>query len=99
MAIGTRAAARSDRSPRRRRQATALEAKALAHPLRVGTLSLAARQTLSNNNSATCWASTRDLALPRHRLTEAGLMQRNPVRAGAGGALEDRIGRRVVMVI
>jgi DNA-binding transcriptional ArsR family regulator len=80
---------RPARYPRRRRPATVLEAKALAHPLRVRILRLCAEQELTNKQLAdrlgvepgTVFYHVRQLA-------DAGLLQQAPVRTGDSGALE-----------
>ena len=75
--------------PRGRRQATALEAKALAHPLRIRMLRLTGQQALTNKQLADRLGIDPGTALYHVRLlTEAGLMRQEPVRTGASGALE-----------
>jgi DNA-binding transcriptional ArsR family regulator len=74
---------------RRRRQATAEEAKALGHPLRLRILRLCAEDELTNKQLAE--RLDRDPGTVLHHvrmLTDAGLLQAAPVRAGASGALE-----------
>ncbi len=75
--------------PRGRRQATALEAKALAHPLRIRMLRLTGQQAMTNKQLADRLGIDPGTALYHVRLlTEAGLMRQEPVRTGASGALE-----------
>jgi len=75
--------------PRGRRQATALEAKALAHPLRIRMLRLCLQQPMTNKQLADRLGVDPGTALYHVRqLTEAGLMKQEPVRTGASGALE-----------
>ncbi len=75
--------------PRGRRQATALEAKALAHPLRIRMLRLTAQQAMTNKQLADRLEIDPGTALYHVRLlTEAGLMKQEPVRTGVSGALE-----------
>jgi DNA-binding transcriptional ArsR family regulator len=75
--------------PRSRRQATVLEAKALAHPLRIRMLRLCADQAMTNKQLADRLDIDPGTALYHVRLlVEAGLMTQEPVRTGASGALE-----------
>ena len=77
------------RYPRSRRPATVLEAKALAHPLRVRILRLCAQQELTNKQLADRLDVQPGTALYHVRLlVEAGLLQPAPVRTGDSGALE-----------
>jgi DNA-binding transcriptional ArsR family regulator len=74
---------------RRRRQATAEEAKALGHPLRLRILRLCGQDELTNKQLAD--RLDRDPGTVLHHvrmLADAGLLQAAPVRAGASGALE-----------
>jgi DNA-binding transcriptional ArsR family regulator len=77
------------RYPRPRRQATALEAKALAHPLRARILRLCARQELTNKQLADRLGVQPGTVFYHVRLLlESGLLQPAEVRTGASGALE-----------
>lgn len=77
------------RYPRPRRQATPLEAKALAHPLRVRILRLCARQELTNKELADRLGLRPGSVFYHVRLLlESGLLQPGEVRTGASGALE-----------
>jgi DNA-binding transcriptional ArsR family regulator len=75
--------------PRQRLAATVLEAKALAHPLRLRILRLCARQELTNKQLADRLGSPPGTVLHHVRLlVEAGLLQQAPIRTGTSGALE-----------
>ena len=75
--------------PRGRRQETVLEAKALAHPLRIRMLRLCRQQAMTNKQLADRLGIDPGTALYHVRqLTEAGLMIQEPVRTGVSGALE-----------
>lgn len=75
--------------PRPRRPATVLEAKALAHPLRVRILRLCAQHELTNKQLADRLGSEPGTVFYHVRLlVEAGLLQQAPVRTGDSGALE-----------
>jgi DNA-binding transcriptional ArsR family regulator len=77
------------RYPRPRRQATALEAKALAHPLRARILRLCAQQELTNKQLADRLGVQPGTVFYHVRLLlESGLLQPAEVRTGASGALE-----------
>jgi DNA-binding transcriptional ArsR family regulator len=66
-----------------------LEAKALAHPLRVRILRLCAQQELTNKQLADRLNSEPGTVFYHVRLlVEAGLLQQAPVRTGDSGALE-----------
>lgn len=66
-----------------------LEAKALAHPLRLRVLRLCAQQELTNKQLADRLGSEPGTVLYHVRLlVEAGLLQPAPVRTGESGALE-----------
>jgi DNA-binding CsgD family transcriptional regulator len=72
-----------------RRQATVLEAKALAHPLRIRMLRLCRQQAMTNKQLADRLGIDPGTALYHVRqLTESGLMTQEPVRTGPSGALE-----------
>jgi DNA-binding CsgD family transcriptional regulator len=77
------------RYPRPRRQATALEAKALAHPLRARILRLCAQQELTNKQLADRLGIQPGTVFYHVRLLlESGLLQPGEVRTGESGALE-----------
>lgn len=77
------------RSPRKRREATALEAKALGHPLRLRILRLCAGRELTNKQLADRLGRDPGTMLYHVRqLTEAGLLEQTSVRTGDSGALE-----------
>ena len=77
------------RYPRPRRQATALEAKALAHPLRARILRLCAQQELTNKQLADRLGVQPGTVFYHVRLLlESGLLKPAEVRTGASGALE-----------
>jgi DNA-binding transcriptional ArsR family regulator len=77
------------RYPRPRRQATALEAKALAHPLRARILRLCLGQELTNKQLADRLGVQPGTVFYHVRLLlESGLLQPGEVRTGASGALE-----------
>lgn len=79
----------SARYPRQRREATAREAKALAHPLRLRILRLCLHQELTNKQLAD--RLDRDPGTVLHhvrQLADAGFLEQTPVRAGGSGALE-----------
>src|SRR5687768_14537725 len=77
------------REPRTRRPATAKEAKALAHPLRLRILRLCLHQELTNKQLADRLGSDPGTVFYHVRqLVGAGLLQQAPVRTGASGALE-----------
>ncbi len=76
-------------APRRRRPATVREAKALAHPLRVRILRLCLHRELTNRELADRLDTAPGTVLYHVRqLVAAGLLVAEPVRTGAGGALE-----------
>ncbi len=76
-------------APPRRREATAREAKALAHPLRLRILRLCWQRELTNKQLADRLGRDPGTVLYHVRqLTEAGLLEQAPVRAGESGALE-----------
>jgi DNA-binding transcriptional ArsR family regulator len=80
---------RSSRTPLPRREATVLEAKALAHPLRLRILRLCWQQELTNRQLADRLGRDPGTVLYHVRqLTDAGLLEPAPVRTGASGALE-----------
>jgi DNA-binding transcriptional ArsR family regulator len=75
--------------PRPRREATVVEARALAHPLRLRILRLCWQQELTNKQLADRLG--RDPGTVHYHvrlLAEAGLLEPAPVRTGASGALE-----------
>jgi DNA-binding transcriptional ArsR family regulator len=77
------------KSSGRRREATAAEAKALGHPVRLRILRLCAEQALTNKQLAD--RLDRDPGTVLHHvrmLADAGLLEAAPVRAGVSGALE-----------
>ncbi|SNS29121.1 transcriptional regulator, ArsR family [Geodermatophilus pulveris] len=77
------------RAPRQRRQATAREARALAHPLRLRVLRLCAHEELTNKQLAD--RLDRDPGTVLHhvrQLVDAGFLEPVPVRTGTSGALE-----------
>ncbi len=75
--------------PRPRRPATVLEAKALAHPLRIRILRLCAQEELTNKQLADRLGSGPGTVFYHVRLlVESGLLQPAPVRTGESGALE-----------
>jgi DNA-binding transcriptional ArsR family regulator len=75
--------------PRRRRPATAREAKALAHPLRLRILRLCAQYELTNKQLADRLGSEPGTVFYHVRqLVDAGLLQQAAVRTGDSGALE-----------
>jgi DNA-binding transcriptional ArsR family regulator len=77
------------RYPRPRRQATALEAKALAHPLRARILRLCAQQELTNKQLADRLGIQPGTVFYHVRLLlDSGLLLPAEVRTGASGALE-----------
>ena len=77
------------RYPRPRRQATPLEAKALAHPLRARILRLCARRELTNKELADRLGLRPASVLYHVRLLlESGLLLPGEVRTGPSGALE-----------
>ena len=77
------------RYPRPRRQATPLEAKALAHPLRVRILRLCAGRELTNKELADRLGLRPASVLYHVRLLlESGLLLPGEVRTGPSGALE-----------
>lgn len=79
----------TERQHRQRRPATVLEAKALAHPLRVRILRLCAQQELTNKQLADRLDSEPGTVFYHVRLlVHAGLLQQVPVRTGDSGALE-----------
>lgn len=74
---------------RQRREATAQEAKALGHPLRLRILRLCGEQELTNKQLADRLGREPGGVLYHVRqLVEAGLLQPAPVRTGDSGALE-----------
>jgi DNA-binding transcriptional ArsR family regulator len=75
--------------PRSRRPATAQEAKALAHPLRLRILRLCQHQELTNKQLAERLGSDPGTVFYHVRkLVSAGLLQAAGVRTGPSGALE-----------
>ncbi|WP_229795636.1 ArsR/SmtB family transcription factor [Saccharothrix coeruleofusca] len=73
----------------RRRPATAQEAKALSHPLRLRVLRLCGQQELTNKQLADRLDRDPGTVLYHVRqLVRAGLLEQGPVRAGDSGALE-----------
>ena len=75
--------------PRQRRQPTALEAKALAHPLRQRIIRLCRQEELTNKQLADRLGSEPGTVLPHVRmLVEAEFLQPAAVRTGTSGALE-----------
>lgn len=79
----------SARSPRKRREATALEAKALGNPLRLRILRLCAESELTNKQLADRLGRDPGTVLHHVRqLAEAGLLEQTSVRTGDSGALE-----------
>jgi DNA-binding transcriptional ArsR family regulator len=79
----------SSHYPRPRHPATVLQAKALAHPLRVRILRLCAQKELTNKQLADRLGSEPGTVLYHVRLlVQAGLLQPAPVRTGDSGALE-----------
>jgi DNA-binding transcriptional ArsR family regulator len=73
----------------RRRAATPLEAKALAHPLRGRILRLCAQRELTNKQLADRLGSEPGTVLYHVRLlVEAGLLRQAEIRTGQSGALE-----------
>jgi DNA-binding transcriptional ArsR family regulator len=78
-----------ERGARRRRPATAAEAKALSHPLRLRILRLCLHQELTNKQLADRLGNDPGTVLYHVRqLVAAGLLQPAPVRTGTSGALE-----------
>lgn len=79
-----------DEAPsRRRREATAREAKALAHPLRLRILRLCVGQELTNKQLAERLGRDPGTVLYHvRRLAAAGFLTPAPVRRGEHGALE-----------
>jgi DNA-binding transcriptional ArsR family regulator len=72
-----------------RREATALESKALAHPLRLRILRLCWQQELTNKQLADRLDRDPGTVLYHVRqLADAGLLEQAPVRTGESGALE-----------
>ena len=72
-----------------RRPATAREAKALGHPLRIRILRLCREQELTNKQLADRLGRDPGTVLYHVRqLAEAGLLEQAPVRSGDSGALE-----------
>src|SRR5260370_12248602 len=75
--------------PRARRPATAREAKALGHPLRLRILRLTAQREMTNKQLADRLDRDPGTVLYHVRqLVEAGLLQPVEVRTGESGALE-----------
>jgi DNA-binding transcriptional ArsR family regulator len=73
----------------RRREATAREAKALGHPLRLRILRLCGQQELTNKELADRLGKDPGTVLYHVRqLADAGLLEQAPVRTGTSGALE-----------
>jgi hypothetical protein len=73
----------------RRREPTAQEAKALAHPVRQQIVRLCTAEELTNKQLADRLGSEPGTVLPHVRLlVEAGFLQPAPVRTGPSGALE-----------
>lgn len=72
-----------------RREATSVEAKALAHPLRLRILRLCWQQELTNRQLADRLGRDPGTVLYHVRqLVDAGLLEPAPVRTGDSGALE-----------
>jgi DNA-binding transcriptional ArsR family regulator len=81
--------AMDDHASRPRREATAREAKALAHPLRLRILRLCWQQELTNKQLADRLDRDPGTVLYHVRqLADAGLLEQAPVRTGESGALE-----------
>jgi DNA-binding transcriptional ArsR family regulator len=79
----------SARAPHQRREATAREAKALAHPLRLRILRLCWQRELTNKQLADRLDRDPGTVLYHVRqLADAGLLEQAPVRTGDSGALE-----------
>jgi DNA-binding transcriptional ArsR family regulator len=75
--------------PRQRRPPTALEAKALAHPLRQRIVRLSGQEELTNKQISDRLGSDPGTVLPHVRmLVEAGFLEPAEVRTGTSGALE-----------
>lgn len=75
--------------PGKRRPATAQEAKALGHPLRLRILRECRLRELTNKELADRLETSPGTVLYHvRRLVEAGLLVAAPVRTGSGGALE-----------
>jgi DNA-binding transcriptional ArsR family regulator len=75
--------------PRQRRPPTALEAKALAHPLRQKIVRLSGQEELTNKQLSDRLGSDPGTVLPHVRmLVEAGFLKPAEVRTGNSGALE-----------
>jgi DNA-binding transcriptional ArsR family regulator len=86
---GTQPLAEHPATARQRRPATVLEAKALAHPLRLRILRLCAQHELTNKQLADRLGSEPGTVFYHVRLlVEAGLLRQAPVRTGDSGALE-----------
>ena len=76
-------------APKKRREATSQEAKALGHPLRLRILRLCAERELTNKQLADRLARDPGTVLYHVRqLVDAGLLEQAPVRTGESGALE-----------
>lgn len=79
----------SSGDPRKRREATVREAKALAHPLRLRILRLCGQQELTNKQLADRLDRDPGTVLYHVRqLADAGFLEQAPVRTGDSGALE-----------
>src|SRR5262249_7056518 len=75
--------------PRERRPATAREAKALGHPLRLRILRLAGQRDMTNKQLADRLGKDPGTVLYHVRqLVDAGLLEAAEVRTGESGALE-----------
>jgi DNA-binding transcriptional ArsR family regulator len=75
--------------PRQRRPPTALEAKALAHPLRQKIVRIAGQENLTNKQISDRLGSDPGTVFPHVRmLVEAGFLEPAEVRTGTSGALE-----------
>jgi DNA-binding transcriptional ArsR family regulator len=86
---GTPAPPAGTPAPPRRRQATAAEARALGHPLRLRILRLCAGRELTNKQLADRLGRDPGTVLYHVRqLVGAGLLEPAPVRSGDSGALE-----------
>jgi hypothetical protein len=92
-----RGSARTDRGaeppvstyPRQRRPPTAVEARALAHPLRQKIVRLAGQEELTNKQFSDRLGSAPGTVLPHVRmLVNAGFLEPSEVRTGNSGALE-----------
>lgn len=79
----------SPRGPGKRREVTACEAKALAHPLRLRILRLCRERELTNKQLADRLGRDPGTVLYHVRqLVDVGFLDQAPVRTGESGALE-----------